>query len=133
MGCEYSREFTRILRFFEENAIFVVASEGFEGVKFMAQLHYASSKSRPKRIHHAQMTPKTKSAKTRQACSRFLGVNSREFIQISPLCTPSFALTRGVPPLMHPCMHPGHRQQWSGVMLHSHICFLRHRNRRSRV
>ena len=67
--------------------------------------------------------PKTRGAETRQACSRFTGVNSREFvrnshefrtnfvrisyefhvnsrefIQISPLCTPSFVLTPGVPP-----------------------------------
>ena len=40
--------FTRIYsRFFDENAIFLVASEGFEGVKFMPQLHYASSIESP--------------------------------------------------------------------------------------
>ena len=26
---------------------------------------------------------------------------------------------------MHPCMHPGHRQQWSGVVLYSHVRFVR--------
>ena len=121
MGCEYSRESTQISRSSGENAIFSVPSKGFEGVKFLPQLHYASSraslriiqsKSRPKSIHHAQTAPKTRSAKTRQACSRFTDVNSREFvrnshefrmnsrelIQISPLCTPSFVLTPGLPP-----------------------------------
>ena len=49
-------------------------------------------------MHHAQTAPKTKSAQTRQAYSRFIGVNSHQFIQISPLCTPSFVLTPGVPP-----------------------------------
>ena len=47
MGDEYSREFTQISWFFEENAIFLVASQGFEGVKFMPQLHYASSCKSP--------------------------------------------------------------------------------------
>ena len=48
-------------------------------------------------------------------------MNSYKFIQISPLSTPSFALTPEVPPPMHPCMHPGHRQQWFGVLLYPHI------------
>ena len=47
MGDEYSREFTQILRLSGENAIFLVGFERFEGVKFMPQLHYASSSERP--------------------------------------------------------------------------------------
>ena len=74
--------------------------------------------------------PKTRGAETRQACSRFTSVNSREFVRISyefhvnsrefiqilPLRTPSFVLTPGVPPPpMHPCRHPGYVQ-------HVHMC-----------
>ena len=47
MGCDYSRKFTRLLRFFEESAIFLIAFEGFEGVKFMLELPYASSSESP--------------------------------------------------------------------------------------
>ena len=47
MGREYSRESTQIWRFSGENAIFLVPSEGFEGVKFFPQLHYASSSEGP--------------------------------------------------------------------------------------
>ena len=36
---EYSREWTQISRFFEESAIFWITFKGFEGVKFMPQLH----------------------------------------------------------------------------------------------
>ena len=90
MGCEYSRELTQIS---EENAIFLVASEGFEGVKFLPQLHYASSSESPapNASTMPKRRPKTKKAKTRQSCSRFIGVNShefrtnsRDFIQIPP-------------------------------------------------
>ena len=56
MGCEYSRELTQISTFFEENAIFLVASEGFEGVKFLPQLHYASSSESP--AQNASTMPK---------------------------------------------------------------------------
>ena len=44
---EYSRELTQNLRFSGESAIFLVPSEGFEGVKFFPQLHYASSNEDP--------------------------------------------------------------------------------------
>ena len=40
-------EFTKILRFSGENAILLDPSEGFEGVKFFPQLHYASSNEGP--------------------------------------------------------------------------------------
>ena len=71
--------------------------------------------------------PKTRGAETRQACSRFTAVNSREFVRnshefarisyefhvnsrefipISPLCTPSFVLTPGVPPPQTPLQAP---------------------------
>ena len=47
MGREYLRESTQILRLSGENAIFLVPSEGFEGVKFFPRLHYTSSSEGP--------------------------------------------------------------------------------------
>ena len=43
MWDEYSRKFTQISRFFEENAIVLVGFEGLEGGKFTPRLHHASS------------------------------------------------------------------------------------------
>ena len=67
MMCEYSRERTQILTFSGENAIFLVPSEGFEGVKFFAQLHYASSNEGPAPIASTmpKTAPKMRGAKTR--------------------------------------------------------------------
>ena len=40
-------------------------------------------KVRPKSIHHVRTVPKMRGAETRQAYSRFTGVNSREFVRKS--------------------------------------------------
>ena len=60
-----------------------------------------------------------------------------EFKQISSMSTPAFSLTPEYPPppqCTPPCTQAtGHKQQWFGVVSYSHIRFLRHRNRRSRV
>ena len=43
MGRKKSHESTQNVRFPGGNATFLVPSEGFEGVKFFPELHYASS------------------------------------------------------------------------------------------
>ena len=47
MGCKFSCEASQILGFRGGGAIFLVPSEGFEGVKFFLKLHYASSSESP--------------------------------------------------------------------------------------
>ena len=64
-----------------------------------------------------------------------LCTNSNKFHPCPP--QPRIFPNPGVPPppqCTPPCTQAtGHRQQWLGVVSYSHIRFLRHRNRRSRV
>ena len=96
-GGEYSREFTQISRFSGENAIFLVPYEGYEGVKLLPQLHAASSNASPapKAFIMPKRRPKRQVPKTRQGCSRSIGVYSREFLRIlHEFCTNFVRISR---------------------------------------